>query len=86
MSEWQRADFGSDFLIDERNLTVLRDDPNAFNEIASWVREQGIAIGDRLIKEVSDRLFELWQHIPDGKKCIVLKKVGLMQAPVYKYE
>ena len=88
MSDWQQADFGPDLLIPERNLPVLRDCSNvqAFDEIAFWVREQGIAICDRLINNVSYRLFELWQHIPDEKERVILKKVGFMQWPVYKYE
>ena len=50
MSEWQQADFGSDFLIPERNLTVYKCLPEeiAFNSISFWVREQGLvfAVGN----------------------------------------
>ena len=88
MSDWQRADFGSDLLIPERNLSVSRNcsKAKAFNDIAVWVREQGIAIGDGRIINVSFGLYELWQRIPDGKERLTLKKVGFTQLPDFQYE
>ena len=87
MGEWQQADFGSDFLIPERNLTVNQCLPEqiAFNEISFWVREQGLVFGDGYINALSTRLFLLWKRIPDGKDCIVFKKKGYASVE-YRYE
>lgn len=86
MNEWQQADFGSDFLIPVRNLTVHKCLPEgiAFDVISSWVREQGVAIGDGHINAFSTRLFVLWRSPPQEKQYIVFKKKGYASV-YYRY-
>ena len=76
MSQWQRADFRSDFLIPDRTLEISKNalPGDAFREIVFWVREQGVAIGDRNIYDASTDLHEFWKQIPDGSQFIVFEK------------
>jgi hypothetical protein len=87
MNEWQVIDF-PDPIIPSRDITVSKSLPKqtAFDEISFWVREQGVAIGDQLINEVSTHLLELWKSIPGGKDCIFFKKMGYMRWPQYQYQ
>lgn len=88
MDEWQEVCDDQGFSIPPRDLKVTRDrtGPQAFREIVYWVREQGVAIGEDLVYEVSFRLLEFWQRIPIGNTCIVFRPNGWMKWPLFQYQ
>ena len=88
MDEWQQAFGKQELVIPPRDLILTRDltGPQALGEIAAWVREQGVAIGEDLVYEVSFRLHEYWQRIPNGNTCIVFRPNGWMKWPLFQYQ
>lgn len=88
MDEWQQAFGKQELVIPPRDLILTRDltGPQALGEIAAWVREQGVAIGDNLVDNVSRELHYLWENIPSEKTCIVFRPNGFMKWPLFQYQ